>query len=193
MAWLKGDASLVPDTVRHFDFDSARLRETTPRQRALYRGLIGLIARHGARDFYRGERLTWETVHDKDVEDHHIFPRNFLATSPAYAATVNTAERDCILNRTLIDRTTNASIGDSPPSSYLSRIDGQLQAFDPDLGKSEVDPILETHLLPVGPESPLRKDDFYSTLRYREEMFVQEIARVTGTNVTAPRHGEIGN
>ena len=117
--WLTSADAPAPDALADAKFDLSRLREVTPRQRSLYRACIGLIVRHGARDFYAGDRLTWTNVHDKDIEDHHVFPRNLLDTDPRFSD-VTAVERDSVLNRTLIDQPTNASIRDKPPAQYFA-------------------------------------------------------------------------
>ena len=42
------------------------------------------------------------------------------------------------------------------------------------------DPVLATHALPVGEDSPLLTDDFVSFLEWRQERIWLEIQRVTG-------------
>ena len=42
-----------PESIANFKFDPAVLRDTTPRQRAIYRGVICLVLNRGnARDFH---------------------------------------------------------------------------------------------------------------------------------------------
>jgi hypothetical protein len=52
------------------------------------------------------------------IEDHHIFPRGHLAKTQHPLAT----QADSILNRTLIDGTTNRKISDRPPFDYLGEV-----------------------------------------------------------------------
>jgi len=54
---------------------------------------------------------------DEKIDDHHVFPQRYLAESmPDVSGTL----RDCVLNRTLIDKKTNIRISKRPPSDYLS-------------------------------------------------------------------------
>src|SRR5439155_23301452 len=112
LGWLKSEAAPT-EAVETFRFDPRVLRDTTYRQRALYRGVICLILSEGPRDFYSFNRLTPELLLENSVEDHHFFPYAFLGR-------VNIASRvrDCVLNRTLIDRITNRRISDRAPSDY---------------------------------------------------------------------------
>jgi len=80
--------------------------------------------------------------------------------------------RDCVLNRTLIDRTTNQIISNRAPSDYLSEI-RNTDGFP-------LDPVLESHCLPIGASSPLTTNDFDAFLDWRQDRIWQEIKRVTG-------------
>jgi hypothetical protein len=93
------------------------LRDTTPRQLALYRGTICLVLRRGPRDFHNGAKLTGDLIIEHGVDDHHVFPHAYLDRQgmvPRF--------RDCMLNRTLIDRTTNRRITDRAPADYMAQI-----------------------------------------------------------------------
>jgi hypothetical protein len=69
----------VPGSLSHFRFDPRILRDTTPRQRAVYRGTICLILRNAPRDFHNGARLTGDLMIEHHVDDHHVFPQAYLA------------------------------------------------------------------------------------------------------------------
>jgi hypothetical protein len=165
--WFGGGRE--PDSVRNFSFEPDVLRETTVRQRALYRGCIALILRSEARDFHSGNRITASMVHEKKIDDHHVFPRGHLANSGEdVAATL----RDCVLNRTLIDKETNIRIGKRAPAVYLAEIEGEI-------GADRLNRILQSHLLPVGSASSLRQDRFFDFLVERQQRFAQRIEEVT--------------
>jgi len=167
-SWLKGGP--VPETIKSFNFDSQVLREVTPKQRALYRGTMCLVlgSGSGARDFHSGKLITRTLIETEHIDDHHIFPDNYLKTILGIA---RRSERDCILNRTLIDRTTNQVIQDRSPSDYLSEIG--------DEDGNELNSILESHLLPSNKDSSLFKNDFQKFLDYRLKMITEEIKHVT--------------
>lgn len=172
MHWLDGGEP--PETVKQFNFDPRVLREATPRQRSLYRGVIALILSGGPRDFYNGARLTSNLLVEHTVDDHHIFPQAYLTKR----GITDTKLRDCVLNRTLIDRQTNIHITDHAPSLYLEVIKGAL-------GAVQFQELLHSHRLPSGTDSPLIYDDFESFLTWRQEIIWKEIQRVTGATEPA--------
>jgi hypothetical protein len=110
---------------------------------------------------------------EEGIDDHHVFPAAYLErrdVTPAY-------RRDCVLNRTLIDRITNQMIGDRAPSDYLAEI-RNTPGFP-------FETVLASHGLPAGPDSPLLRDDYDAFLALRQERLWQEIWRVTGATMAA--------
>ena len=67
------------------------------------------------------------------------------------------------LNHTLIDRTTNIRISNRAPSDYMLEIYNER-------GEPKFNELLQSHLLPVGEESPFWKDNFEGFLRWREDI-----------------------
>lgn len=166
-AWFGGGRE--PDSVRNLSFEPDVLRETTPRQRAVYRGCIALILRSEARDFHSGNRITASMVSEKKIDDHHVFPRGYLVDS---GEVVTATLRDCVLNRTLIDKETNIRIGKKAPAVYLNEIEGEL-------GAERLDQVLLSHLLPGGEASSLRDGRFPDFLDERQSRFAERIEEVT--------------
>ena len=172
--WLGGGTE--PETVRALRFDPKALRDITPRQRAVYRGTICLVlgSGTGARDFHTQAVITGKLIDQEGIDDHHVFPAAYLRDIKGIKSTV---ARDCVLNRTLIDRTTNQIISARAPSDYLATIQ-QTNGFP-------FDAVLTSHCLPVGPASPLLGDDYDAFLEWRQQRLWQEIQRVTGLTVAA--------
>jgi hypothetical protein len=166
--WLAGGGE--PEAIRNFRFDPRLLHDTTPRQRAVYRGVITLILRRHPRDFHHAARITSETIVEQGIDDHHVLPQAYLA---AVQPLVSPGLRDCVLNRTLIDSKTNKSLGKKPPSVYLREIEAHL-------GTDALAALLESHLLPAGSDGPLEHDDFEGFLRWREEAVWRDIQHLTG-------------
>lgn len=171
LVWLGGGEE--PETVRRFRFDPQILHDVTRRQRTLYRGTICLLLSGQPRDFYNAAKLTGDVMIDHHVDDHHIFPRAYLDRLG-----VDARLRDCILNRTLIDRKTNILIGSRPPSAYMRDIQREF-------GLGQFATLLESHLLPADHDSPLWRDDFAAFLAWRQERVWREIRRVTGASEAA--------
>jgi len=172
MVWLSGGSE--PETVRGLRFDPKTLRDVTPRQRAIYRGTICLIlgSGTGARDFHTRTVITGQLMTDEGIDDHHVFPDNFLTAKKGISLP---RTRDCVLNRTLIDRTTNQMISNRAPSDYMAEI-RNTPGFP-------FDAVLQSHCLPIGDTSPIWTNDYDAFLAWRQERLWQEIKRVTGLTV----------
>ena len=169
--WLTGGD--LPESVATFRFDPRALRDVTPRQRAIYRGAICLILGGGARDFHTQAVITGKLMAEEGIDDHHVFPAAYLERHGVARART----RDCVLNRTLIDRTTNQMISDRAPSDYLAEIKSTP-------GFPFVS-VLTSHGLPADADSPLLRDNHDAFLVWRQDHLWQEIRRVTGALVAA--------
>ena len=135
------------------------LREVV-RQGALYKGIMCVIALRGARDFFSGD-----TIQLHSLDDHHVFPQDFLKASHGQD------ERNTILNRTLIARDTNQRIIRAKrPSAYLSEMEEIL-------GETKVAEILSSHLIDTAGRDAMRSDDFEGFIRARELSLRREIER----------------
>jgi len=169
MAWFTGGQA--PESVKALRFDPRALRDVTPRQRSIYRGTVCLIlgAGTGARDFHTQAVITGNLMNEQGIDDHHVFPDDFLLKKKGITLA---RARDCVLNRTLIDRTTNQMISNRAPSDYMTEI-RNTPGFP-------FDTVLTSHCLPTGDASPLWTDDYDAFLDWRQERLWQEIRRVTG-------------
>lgn len=165
--WLTGGEA--PTTVTSFSFDTSILMQVTPRQRAVYRGVMTLILRHSAIDFHNATQITANMILEDNIDDHHVFPQKYLTENHA---DVSATHRDCVLNRTLIDRKTNIRISKRAPSDYLQEIHSAI-------GESKFQKLLESHLLPTGPDSPLLADAYRAFLEARQNLISEEINEVT--------------
>jgi len=171
LPWLGGGPA--PETVSSFRFDPRALRDVTPRQRSIYRGTICLVLGCGARDFHTQAVITGKLIVEQGIDDHHVFPAAYLERQGVTPARL----RDCVLNRTLIDRTTNQMISDRAPADYLADIK-QTSGFP-------FAAVLASHALPTAPDSPLLVGNYESFLAWRQDRLWAEICRVTGTSVPA--------
>lgn len=166
LAWFSG--GIEPETISKFKFDPDSLRDTTPRQRAVYRGVIALLLNRNPLDFFQGNPMDENVIRNENVDDHHIFPQDYLKSKGVTETTL----RDSVLNRTLIDRRTNIKISNRAPSLYLSEIETAL-------GTTKYCDLLSSHLLPSGTSSPLLSDDFNGFLTLRQDSIWQVIQKVT--------------
>ena len=160
--WLDGGDD--PESVANFNIDRVGdLHTITFRQRALYRGLMGLVLRNSPRDFHKGALITGEAIQSQKIDDHHIFPDAYLREQGKSG--------DYILNRTLIDSETNKKIGKNAPSVYIPEIESALQV------PSTASDLFESHFCSL---SHLNADDFEGFIAAREQKFREAIAEVTG-------------
>ncbi len=173
--WIDGGAA--PETVASFRFDPKILRDTTPNQRALYRGIIALVLRSQPRDFHKTGLITADLMREQEIDDHHVFPQGFLAGKPEVSGRL----RDCVLNRTLIDKRTNIRISDRAPSDYLMEMRDEFDKDHP----GHLDALLESHLLPSSTLLAFAQDDFDAYLQLRQEAVWKAIQGVTGVTVAS--------
>ena len=122
----------------------------------------------GPRDFHSGAKLTGDLMVERHIDAHHIFPQTYIQRQ-GVAARLG----DCVLNCTLIDRTTNQSLYTRAPADYLAQIRTTL-------GAQPFREMVQSYLLPSEPDSPLWRNDFEGFLDRRQELLWQEIQRVTG-------------
>lgn len=150
--YVRREGEPVPTLITEASFTPERLLTMRTRNSAAYKGLYALQMKCGAADWRTGQPLsiaTWE----ESIDIHHIFPKAWFNT---FRRDVPSALRDSIINKTPIDSRTNRIIGHRSPSSYLRRLER-------DIDRDALDKILDAHWL--NPES-LREDEF-------EEMFVE--------------------
>jgi hypothetical protein len=168
--WLKG-GDKEPLGVRTLYFNPDMFHEITPKQRALYRGTLALVTSNNALDFHKAEKLTFDYLVKNKVDDHHIFPQNYLKKK------YDASKVNCVLNRTLIDKKTNIRISDKAPSTYLEEIESEV-------GEKNLKKILDSHLIPM---NQLESDDFESFLKDRAKLFMNQLTEKIGKQIpTAP-------
>lgn len=116
--WLE-DNNLVPDvikshysTLRESNFESI-IKENLPSNSALYKAILNLIILQKAQDFKIGKKQL-SLYSEKDIQDHHIFPKKFLSSYK-----IKDKDANSVLNRTLISMDANQKIKDRQPSIYF--------------------------------------------------------------------------
>lgn len=137
---------------------------------AVYKGILNLI------NFGKGGLLNWNNDAklslNSVLEDHHIFPKNYLKNS-----LMSEAEKDlidCVANRTLIPKIQNIKISDQTPSEYLSEI--KLQ--NPEIEKS-----LENHLI----TKELLKGEYDKEFSFFLELRANAIFKLVKNHIIDPR------
>jgi hypothetical protein len=104
---------------------------------AAYKGIHNLVhfVSGGLTNWQGGDRLSPES----SLEDHHIFPRDYLSKLLEKKDADGLRMTDCVVNRTLIPKLQNIRISNKPPSVYLA----ELQEKNPKLSAA-----LESHFIP---------------------------------------------
>jgi hypothetical protein len=90
--------------------DGFSIRDSASQASAVYSGVFCLLAIRGARDWSRGESIQLQSL-----QDHHIFPRDYLKSHGLEKRVVVNS----IVNRTLISDETNGKIKNKAPAIYL--------------------------------------------------------------------------
>jgi hypothetical protein len=154
-AWIR-ESGTEPFALLKLHFNPEMFFDISPKQRALYRGCLALLIANGALDFHKAEQLDYDYLEKNKVDDHHVFPQNYLKKKGEMA------RANCILNRTLIDKKTNIRISDKAPSVYTKEIRDET-------GKAKLDRIFNSHSIAM---DCLKSDDFEGFLRQRAQSFM---------------------
>ena len=135
------DNSAVPEVVKDFREQIRKnvftLKNVKRVGSSLYKGVFNLIMMNNPLDFFEPENIACN-----ELNDHHIFPRNFLKDIGA--------ESDIVLNRTLIFDKTNKIISNNSPADYLKEmIESQKKNKNISCNdaENEVKKILEKHFI----------------------------------------------
>ncbi len=134
------DNLLIPEVVKELR-DQIRkgaysLKDVKRVGSSLYKGVFNLIFRNDPLDFFEPENIAFN-----ELNDHHIFPKNFLKG-------VN-VDPDIVLNRTLIFDRTNKIISNKSPADYIKEMIGiqkkkNLSYFE---AEDEIKKIFEKHFI----------------------------------------------
>jgi len=167
ISWIT--EGLEPDWLRRATADAVDL-SIAERRSAVYKGVICLILREGARDFLTGQQANLNTC-----QDDHIFPRGvYNETYPV----------DVVLNRTLISRETNNKKRDKHPSEFLEEC---LSGHNHD--EARLLDTLRTHFITRDAYEALKLNDFEAFVKYREEALKKAIQTVLTGVVVMPNLG----
>jgi hypothetical protein len=128
--------------LRSLITEPADLYSYTRRASLTYRGVLNLLAfaAGGLHDWSSTQRISLTT---SDLDDHHIYPRAYIAARPELDIDGDEAEQlvDCVANRTLIPRRLNIKIGKRAPYDYLNELRTRQN--------QQLATCLESHLIPT--------------------------------------------
>lgn len=167
-AWVEGGRE--PRTVVDAAFETSRLFTMRTRNSAAYKGVHALLMRGGCRDWMKAVEIDMGTFFSQSIDIHHIFPRKWCDDEG-----VDSAWRDCIVNKTPLSYDTNRSLGGRAPSVYLSTVESKTGLSD-----AELQARLDQHLIEL---ELLREDDFDAFFDRRTEALAELISRAMGKDV----------
>lgn len=161
----------LPEVIRTFGFSADEMDEAT-RASVIYKGTMCLLISRGARDF--GPQHTYiKEISPKDVEDHHIYPQQFLRNYGIKGYIANS-----ILNRTPLLASTNRSISANSPHVYLK--DSII------VGASGTKEAMLSHAIPdVVLLDGFSAEAFSRFRAERRKLLVRLIADATGNDINA--------
>ncbi|MEZ4222623.1 MAG: DUF262 domain-containing protein [Polyangiaceae bacterium] len=166
----RGEVAIGRDYLGKFAYqvtEPADLLSISKKYNAIYRGVLNLVhwKAGGVTDWSSNSRINYR---DGNLDDHHIFPRKYLASLP------DTRGVDCVLNRALIPKLTNIQIGKKRPGQYF----GELKSRNP-----ELEDALAQHLIPAAIVDGSYDDLFEIFLEDRGE----KVVRILDDDVKALR------
>ena len=127
---------------------------------AVYRGIMNLIALNHARDF-----LQVDAIEFHNLEDHHIFPKNFLEKKREIK---DKSKINTILNRTLITDETNRKISATSPKEYIDWIPGDLEE------------VLRPHFIDSECINAMRENNYDKFLERRKMLILSRVKELIG-------------
>jgi len=182
--WFNDD-SAVPEVVKDFREQIRKnvftLKNVKRVGSSLYKGVFNLIMMNNPLDFFEPENIAYN-----ELNDHHIFPRNFLKDIGV--------ESDIVLNRTLIFDKTNKIISNKSPADYLEEmIESQKKNKNISYKEAEnkVKKILEKHFINEEMFEIMRetskslpkdkvKKNFEMFIDMREKLIIDRIKKLVG-------------
>lgn len=175
LPWLRNEGPL-PRAIEEVSIRADRMDRLTTRLAAGYKALYAALLCQGCQDFRTGlpaHRLVRE---DRPIDIHHIFPQ-------AWAKRNNIPQEryDTIINKTPLFRETNQIIGGAAPSSYLNKLEREVEIYGAEHREPiDLAQILSTHGIEI---RHLLADDFDAFYEMRKEALARLIELKTGLKV----------
>jgi hypothetical protein len=157
-SWIKGGTP--PKWLQQFSSQDLNLDIDEPRT-AIYRGLMGLVVRKGAKDFSTGQ-----SVKLSECQDDHIFPKSVYKKSCG-------EQVNSILNRTLIWEKTNNDKKNKLPSEFFQEC---LTKHGGD--ETKLMATLSTHFISPDAYTALKQDNFDGFIAERRKTLKAEVQSV---------------
>ena len=174
--WIKTDKT--PKIIEDVQLTAWKLLNAKKLQSAVYKGLVSIIFKNGAKDFIAGKNMGSSANYAEGIDMHHIFPKKFCE-----AQKFSKDKYENIANKTLILAGTNRIIGSNAPSVYLKKIEDKTK-----LSSTEVDEILERHFIDA---ELCRADNFNAFVVDRAKKILAAVEECTGRKISGRDSPEI--
>ncbi len=183
--WIEDD-NFLPEAVRDFHEQLQKevftLKEVKNTTSSLYKGTFNLIFKNDPPDFYEPENIAYNLLND-----HHIFPKNFLKSKGV------DIEPDVVLNRTLIFDSTNKMISNKSPSDYIKEIINRYidKGYSAEKARARLVDIMKKHFISeemidimenTSKDLPADKikENYENFIVLREKLIIQRIKELIG-------------
>ena len=153
-----------PMTLTPQDLESLMIHTRS----AVKNAILCLLALRAPRHFRNGGIIALDKKICSEYnspEKHHIFPKAVLSR-------LHVKHRHLLANFAFIPGELNREISASKPSEYFAKFKHENAQFDE---------ILETHLIPSRPDSPIWTDNYEAFVKARVESIFHEIEKLVGT------------
>ncbi|WP_446222767.1 GmrSD restriction endonuclease domain-containing protein [Nocardia sp. IBHARD005] len=171
VAW-RDDRSGVPDTIAEASFVADRLDKLSTRNSAAYKGVIALLIKQGAHDWYYTEDpLTAATLGQYAVDIRQIFPKQAQVRLGIPLAMANS-----IINKTPLSERASRSMN-TQPSNYL-----RVLAAEAGRRRSWYDDVVRTHLIDP---AALHRDAFDRFYNDRKQQLLKLVQSAMGKTTLA--------
>ena len=168
----------VPKIINETQMSALRLLFLKTRTSAAYKGIISIIFKNGAQDFFQPMSMSSSASYAESIDIHHIFPKNYCVKQ-GYPID----KYDSIANKTPILGSTNKMINDAPPSVYLATIQNKTGC-----ASADVDNFLKSHFADA---NLCRADNFDAFVVDRAKNILDKIESLTGRMVSDRNNPDI--
>jgi hypothetical protein len=171
-AWLFGDSDKrVPEAVSGFNLSDTDLLLSRYKRKALFRGVMTLLIREGARDFTTAQAFS--NLPAKTLDVIRVFPKAYVEKSEF--EDVELRDADLIFNHIVIDKDVRKDVRDRPLMEYV-------QEQDPATRRKLIE-AFESHYIEAGEGSGFSTYSYELFLRERLTQVVDLIEAVTGNSI----------
>ncbi|MFJ9771751.1 DUF262 domain-containing protein [Kitasatospora sp. NPDC101157] len=167
--WVTGQDAQAPEAVANFDLTDADLLSARANRKALYRGVMSLLVKGGAKDFRSAQAVSNVRPSEAKLEAVQVFPKLWLQRGS------NEPSADLILNRVMVDGDTRRAIRGRPIHEYVETQD--------EAARKRLLETLESHLVNVEDGYGFRSADYADFLQERLSLVLEAVEGVTGQAV----------